>query len=353
MQVEFLIIGQGISGTFLSYYLQKENRSFLVIDKQEPGSASSVAAGIINPVTGRRIVDTWKIDEILPFAWDAYQQLGAELQLEAITQKNLIDFFSTPQMMLAFEERLKQDNHYLKKGSGDHFLPFFNYDFKFGEIEPVYMVNLQQILPSWRKKLQDTNLYINDRFEISELKMDTHILYKDIRAEKIIFCDGINSFYQNPLFNLLPFAPNKGEVLLVEIPGLPKKNIYKKGMTLAPLENDLFWIGSSYEWSFTDVNPSESFYKKTNELLKHWLKIPYTIMEHKSSIRPATLERRPFVGFHPKYKNAGILNGMGTKGCSLAPYFASQLTQHILNGAVLNPEADINRFNGILSRSVF
>ena len=353
MQVEFLIIGQGISGTFLSYYLHKANRSFLVIDNQESNSASRVAAGIINPVTGRRIVDTWMIDEILPFAWHAYQQLGDDLQLETITQKNLIDFFSTPQMMLAFEERLKQDNHYLKKGSGDQFLPYFNYDFSFGEIDPVYMVNLQEILPAWRKKLQDNDQYRNESFDINQLKQDSTILYKDIGAGKIIFCDGINSFYQNPLFNLLPFAPNKGEALLVKIPGLPKQNIYKKGMTLAPLNNDLFWIGSSYEWSFTNVNPSENFYKKANELLKHWLKIPYTIIEHRSSIRPATLERRPFVGFHPKYKNAGILNGMGTKGCSLAPYFANQFTQHMLNGANLNPEADINRFNGILSRSVF
>ena len=76
MQVEFLIIGQGISGTFLSFYLHQNKRSFLVIDNPETTSASNVAAGIINPVTGRRIVDTWMIGEILPFAWHAYQQIG-------------------------------------------------------------------------------------------------------------------------------------------------------------------------------------------------------------------------------------------------------------------------------------
>src|SRR5215204_1571960 len=64
---EFLIIGQGISGTWLSYYLQKANKSFVVIDNDQPNSASRVAAGIINPVTGRRIVKTWMIDELLSF----------------------------------------------------------------------------------------------------------------------------------------------------------------------------------------------------------------------------------------------------------------------------------------------
>ena len=116
MQVEFLIIGQGISGTFLSFYLHQNKRSFLVIDNPETTSASNVAAGIINPVTGRRIVDTWMIDEILPFAWHAYQQIGDELQMVAISQKNLIDFFTTPQMMLAFEQRLQEENSYLRIG---------------------------------------------------------------------------------------------------------------------------------------------------------------------------------------------------------------------------------------------
>ena len=43
-RVEFLIIGQGISGTWLSYYLQKANKSFVVIDNHQENSASRIAA---------------------------------------------------------------------------------------------------------------------------------------------------------------------------------------------------------------------------------------------------------------------------------------------------------------------
>jgi glycine/D-amino acid oxidase-like deaminating enzyme len=46
----------------------------------------------------------------------------------------------------------------------------------------------------------------------------------------------------------------------------------------------------------------------------------------------------------------GILNGMGTKGCSLAPYFAHQLVEFITKGNPIRPDADIRRFSGILSR---
>jgi len=46
----------------------------------------------------------------------------------------------------------------------------------------------------------------------------------------------------------------------------------------------------------------------------------------------------------------GILNGMGTKGCSLAPFFAKQLADHIISGNEILVEADIKRFTKILTR---
>ena len=113
MQVDFLIIGQGISGTWLSYYLQKANKSFLVIDNNQFNSASRIAAGIINPVTGRRIVKTWMIDELISFLLPAYEELGIDLGINAIQQKSMIDFHPTPQMKIAFDERRKENAEFL------------------------------------------------------------------------------------------------------------------------------------------------------------------------------------------------------------------------------------------------
>src|SRR5687768_15016345 len=119
-QTEFLIIGQGISGTWLSYYLHKANISFLVFDNNQPNSASRTAAGIISPVTGRRIVKTWMIDELLEFILPAYKELGNELGINAIVQRNLVDFHPTPQMKLAFDERLKENAEFLFQPADQH-----------------------------------------------------------------------------------------------------------------------------------------------------------------------------------------------------------------------------------------
>ena len=80
------------------------------------------------------------------------------------------------------------------------------------------------------------------------------------------------------------------------------------------------------------------------------LKIPFTVMEHLAGIRPANQERRPFVGLHPSYPSIGICNGMGTKGCSLAPYFANQLIEHCETGTPIHPEARLERFEEILKK---
>ncbi len=72
--IDYIIVGGGISGTFLSYYLLKKDQKIMVIDEAKANTSSAVASGVINPVTGRRLVTTWMIDELLPFAVNAYSE---------------------------------------------------------------------------------------------------------------------------------------------------------------------------------------------------------------------------------------------------------------------------------------
>ena len=368
MHTDILIIGQGICGTFLSRELERAGIPFLVLDESRPYTASKAAAGLINPVTGRRIVKTWMIDELLPFAQETYGTLEKEWGVTVIQPAGVIDFFPTPQMRLAFLKRLEEDPQYLQLPEDEHsWDTLFRYELGYGMIHPCWLVDLPGLLAAARKRMLVQGVLREERFDPGALvveKEGRRIQYKDISAGRVIFCDGMEGF-TNPYFSLLPFAPNKGEALVVEIPDLPDRveisglpdrqtTIFKKGISLAPwkeaCKKGLYWVGSSYEWSFTDNGPTEAFRKRTESILQDWLKIPFRTVEHIASVRPATLERRPFVGFHPSYPAIGILNGMGTKGCSLAPWFARQLVQHITEGTAILPEADIRRFRKVLER---
>jgi glycine/D-amino acid oxidase-like deaminating enzyme len=198
-----------------------------------------------------------------------------------------------------------------------------------------------------------------ERFEIAELAVTPdEVRYRDINARRIVFCDGAAGF-NNPFFSRLPFAPNKGEALIIEAPGLREEapgihgpSVFKQGISLVPWgDDDLYWAGSSYEWSFEDTAPTALFRERTEAALRYWLKQPFRTVEHWAAVRPATLERRPFVGFHPVDPAVGILNGMGTKGCSLAPYFAHEMVRNVVAGSPIRADADVKRFTKILSRN--
>ncbi len=351
IKVDYMIVGQGISGSFLSWNLTKAGKQVLVIDQSTPHTASKVASGVINPVTGRRIVQTWEIETLMPFAVEAYTQLGDELGATLIKQSNILDFHATPQMKLAFEDRLANDNLYLRKPvNPDQWNDYFHPGFGIGEIDPCWLIDIHALLNGWRKKLVESHLLLEEKFELSNCIIAAdHVEYKNYQAQKIIFCDGIAGF-DNPYFHLLPYAANKGEAIIASIPGLPNNHILKQGISIVPWKEGLFWIGSSYEWNYSDALSTAGFKLKVEQQLNNWLKLPYTIEDHFASVRPANLERRPFVGLHPVHPSVGILNGMGSKGCSLAPYFADEFTNHLLENTPIHPLADVQRFKKILSR---
>lgn len=352
MDVDYIIVGQGLCGTFLSRNLLKAGKNVIVIDESKPFTATKVASGVINPVTGRRIVRTWRIEELLPFAQKAYQQLEKEFDLSLVRQANILDFHPSLQMKEAFEKRLADETYLQLPATADQWKKYFNYYFGVGEINPCLLVDLNALLNSWRWGLEANGFLLSEPFSWNNCEvLEDSVRYKNITASKIIFCEGVAGF-DNPYFKNLPYTRMKGEALIAEIDGLPSKNIYKQGLNIVPWQNGLFWIGSSYQWDFKDVSPTEAFRKKTEEHLRHWLKLPFKIVDHVASERPANMERRPFVGLHPHHSSVGVFNGMGTKGASLAPFFAHQFTQHLVAGAPIYADADVRRFAKILLRQM-
>jgi hypothetical protein len=323
-----------------------------VIDESNPFTASKVASGVINPVTGRRIVRTWRIEELLAFAQEAYTALGKVLDVELVKECSVLDFHPSLQMKEAFEKRLKEEPEFLHHPSSSNWSNIFNYNYGIGEVAPCLLIDLNTLLEKWRQKLSDNNSIRNEKFEINQCEVsDDKIIYKGITANKIIFCDGVNGI-SNPYFKNLPYSPNKGEAIIAEISGLSSQYIYKQGLSIVPWQDNLFWIGSTYEWNYADTKPTPAFKEKVTNHLNFWLKLPYQIVDHIAGVRPANMERRPFVGLHPRFASVGVLNGMGTKGCSLAPFFAKQLADHLVDGKKIYADADVKRFEKSLAREM-
>ena len=350
-KVDFLLVGQGIAGTFLSYFLQEAGYQVIVIDQFNPHSSTQVASGVINPVTGRQVVTTWLADEVLPFAWDAYQRMGAAIGQTVIEQSNILAFPPSEQMLQGYQQKLQEANAYVRN-TEDVYQTYFHYRHGVIEIAPAYLIDLHVLLQGWRDYLRRTNSLIEESFDESGLQISDDAISYDgsITANHIIYCNGVNA-YQSAYWQNLPHSMNKGEALIAAIPDLPPHRIYKFGITtLVPWDDGQWWVGSSYENRFTDDQPSAVFRQRKEAELQQILKLPYQIVDHIASIRPATVERRPFVGMHPQHTRVGIFGGMGTKGCSLSPYFAKAFADYFQHQQPIHPAADVQRFRKILSR---
>ncbi|MEP6683449.1 MAG: FAD-dependent oxidoreductase [Parafilimonas sp.] len=354
MIIDFIIAGQGICGTWLSYYLLKENKSIVVFDKKNNQSASNVAGGMINPVTGRRVVTTWMADELMPFVLNEYNEISKAFNAEFIHQKNMLVFPTAPDLQNAFKARMEEQNSYIQQLtlSKQQLQSYFNFPFDVFEISPCHVVDMRALLKNYRQFLNDKHILFDKIFDESQIIFhDDFVEYKNIKARKIIYADGTQSS-NSKYWKNLPFVQNKGQALIVEINDLPLSHTYKFGhLTLIPMHENLWWFGSSNELTFQTTEPTEDFKQRTTASLQSILKIPFTIKEHLSSLRPATVERRPFVGVHPVQKQIAILNGMGSKGCSLAPWFAKELAENLINKKPIDTLADVQRFSRMLSRN--
>ncbi len=352
MEVDFIIVGQGISGTMLSRQLMEAGQRVPVIDEAKPVTASKIASGLINPVTGKKYVTTWLADILLPFAKETYTQLGQQFRRSFLRECDVLNFHPTAEAASLFAARENENDTYLNHvNRTGAYSDWFRFNYGIGAVSPSYLVDVSLLLDHWREHLAVNHSLLEAHFTLEDCHIaDDHVDYKNISAGKIIFCEGAADI-DNPYFTRLNFQLNKGEVIYAQIPSLSQEHIYKHGpISIIPWQEDVFWIGSTFNREYTDDQPTPAFRKLIESTLDSWLKLPYTIVGHQAAIRPATGGQKPFIGIHPVSSSVGIFNGMGSKGCSLAPYFAHQFTQHLLHGALLIPEADIQRFAKILSR---
>ena len=154
----------------------------------------------------------------------------------------------------------------------------------------------------------------------------------------------------NPYFNWLPFAVTKGETITIKA-AIPDSHIINRGCYLLPeAQKETFTVGASYE-RVIDETPSEKGRKIIQEKLEHFLKTPYTIMHQDAAVRPTVRDRRPFIGTHPVHQCMHIVNGMGTKGVTLAPFFSKMMIESIFNNSEILHEADISRYFSLYSDS--
>ncbi len=344
MEIDFLLIGQGIAGTALGYRLKQAGKIIRIIDQPSGNQSSRVAAGLFNPVTGRKMVKTWNADLLFPEIKPFYNGL------ESLTGETFLHDEPIYRPFLSIEEQ----NEWMGNSAEEGFRMYLNEIFTESQSENLCdsfggvllkqsgWLDINTFLDSMQKYFSKE--LIQEYFSEDKLnREDEYWTYKGIRAKSLIFCNGLGAM-NSSFFEFLPFAPVKGEILELKQAFCPDY-IVNRGVFRVHLGEGIHRVGSTYSKHDLEEGPTEAAKKEILERLKSLIDLPVDeIIAHKTGIRPATKDRKPFLGKHPNAENVYIFDGFGAKGVSLVPYFSKMMCEYLLGNASITKEVDIARY---------
>jgi glycine/D-amino acid oxidase-like deaminating enzyme len=327
-KVDYIIVGGGIGGVCLGLQLLLRKKSFVLFNREVDHSASRVAAGMINPIVVKRIVKSWRADELIPYAENFYNFWSKTLECDFYSKFPLYRIFPGMHEQEQWLEKLK-------------YLEFRDYlSSKIEKFEENYVktndaggadilhcskIDSLLFLKSCHYLFKENNAYRPESFDYDKLKIESEsVIYKEYLAKHILFAEGMGAT-RNPFFNFLNFYPCKGEVLEIKVENFNPDKGLKKKVFIVPGSNGKFEAGSNYDWHYTDETPTEDGKNAICEGINDILKVDYEITGHRAGIRPAARDRRPFIGKHPDFNHLFCFNGLGTRGYLISPFFSNEL----------------------------
>ena len=347
MNYDFIVVGHGLAGAILADTLRTNGHTVLVIDEPKKNSASNVAAGLVNPIAGKRFAKSWMADAFIPAANAFYQKLEERYGKPLYIQKPIYKIFST----------IEEQNTWMAKSADESWNEYIGatYTQSTGQssIEDPYggimikqggYLQVAETLKLLAQELLDAGQMLPERFEIDKLTLTLQgISYKGITAGKLVFCEGYQVI-NNPYFKWLPLQPTKGEVLEVETQNFDAECIYNKAVYVVPIGYGKFKIGATYDWRQPDEEITKQGKEELSERFRQITSQGFHVTGHEAGIRPAVRDRKPLLGQHPEHQQLIIFNGMGSKGVLMAPYLAEKLMASMTGTGELPPEIRISRY---------
>jgi glycine oxidase len=312
--VNYVVIGGGVAGSVMALHLLEQGKSVWLADDPNGRAASAVAAGVINPVTGKRYVQSWRFRELYPLARAFFQRQQQQAGQQIWYDLPILRALNSPLEVNEWTMRsLWPENEGLMSLTTDprgwrHFLPPSEH---WGVLNYGARVDFQVLRAHARERFSQIGRFIGEH-----LSSDDALT----RFDRVVCCEGILGA-KNPYFPDLPWLPAKGERLLIEIEGTEEVQfdfMAKGKLMLVPLNNQLFWAGANYEWAYADDLPSEIGRAFLIQELNEWLTCPYRIVDHAAGVRPVLTNRRPVLSWSTVNPRVAMFNALGSKGALLS-----------------------------------
>lgn len=309
------IIGQGLAGTCLAWEFLRRGVPFRIVDAGHGGS-SRIAAGLINPITGKNFEPSWRIEEFHPQAISFFREIEARLATTL--------WHPTPILRLASSE--KEWNKITSKLDFPHIQPWLSKNKP--PVPPGFIGSIELIgggRVDTKKFIELSATYFSENGLLSIDTLD------DFSASAIL-CQGAAGLMENQLGQ---HRCAKGEIITVRA-DWPQTHIrIGSGGWLVPIGGGHFRIGSTYEWNQLDEKPTATGFERINKIAMKLGGKNFQVTAHVAGIRPILRRSEPLIG--KIATDQWIFNALGSKGSLYAPKIATMLADWIIDGTEPDP----------------
>ncbi len=364
--VDIIILGQGLAGTALAWWCHWSGLRVMVIDRAAAVTSSKIAAGLMTPITGQRLVPSWRWGEFWPIAVDFYRRVEQETAAQLLHSGPMVRCFTGLDDTRYFERRLASgeflqaaelNQHRLEetvargnvvRWPASPELDVQRISTPFGSFEMLTggRLDVARYLEVSRRFFEQHEAYLAADVQLPyDIELVTHgveLPQWKLSAHRMVCCQGYDGA-DNPWFKNIEFQPAKGEILTVRIPGWTEQRVIHGDVWLVPIGEELVRVGATYDWSRFDNIPTEDGRRELETRLQSMICGPYEVVDHVAAVRPILRDPRPVLGFHHEWKQLAYLNGLASKGALMAPYFGRHLTRVMSGAEKLDPSVDLAR----------
>ena len=343
MQVDFLIVGQGLAGSLLAKALLRRGRTVHVVDDRWKSSSSQVAAGLMTPLTGRRFTLTKDYPELFAAAQARLTELGVFRPIQVY--RMFVDDDQRAKGLKRTEcascqpfiARVTAAQGELDNGLTDAFG---------GALMNGAWVDLTKLMADVRAELIASGSLTEATFEPADAVTSAEgVVWGQVRAGAIVYCDGYKSAQRGP-FKYLPWQPAKGEALTLKASVADKPFILNREGWALPQGHGVWRTGTNWQWDQLDETPTEAQKEKLVGRFRGYFaqEVQVDVVAHIAGVRPCTSDNHPFMGTHPQQARTHLFGGLGPRGTVWAPAMADEMADYLCEGKALRPECNLSRF---------
>ncbi len=322
-----IVVGAGLAGTTLAWQLRRRGLSSALVDKAEAVTSSRVAAGLMTPITGKRLTKTWRHDDLFPTAVTFYRSVESETGASFFQSRPIVRIFKNDRERANFAQKGTEFGDLVRAPE-----PPLNPDW-LPVSDGFEMPTAAQLdVP---KYLDASRAFFGEQFveadvapeDIAVSAQEVSVPKLGLRADRLIFCQGFAAS-RNPLTGHLPFRAAKGEILTVRIDGFDERRTVNNGHWLTPAGHGLWRFGATYSWSDFSNTPTAGARVELEVGLKAMVNRPFEVIDQQAAVRPILAGQKPWIELM-EGSRIGVFNGLGSKGSLMAPHFAGELADRL------------------------